>query len=324
MINAFLNLFANKSYNISRFVSKQFENEIIRILCNNEYDLILLETLYTTPYINIIKVLTKSKIVLRSHNVEFEIWSNLAKNTSNIFRKWYLKLLAKRLKIYELETIKQVDLIAAISESDMKSFQSVGCKTPMVYLPFGINFSTQEFKNYELPKEEQLVLFHIGSMEWIPHQEAFKWFFEKVWKKITEKNIGIQLHLAGTNMPKWIINGKYSNVIIMDGYAEAKNFMFDKSIMIVPSISGSGIRIKIIEGMAKGKVILTTENGIMRIPALHDEHVFISNNPNEWVSIITKLFHDIDLVRKMSFNSRMFCENEFNYKKIAIEFINQL
>ena len=69
-LDAFFNLFTNKSYHVERFITKDFENKLIEILKNEKFDIIQFETLYITPYIKTISKYSKAKIVLRSHNIE--------------------------------------------------------------------------------------------------------------------------------------------------------------------------------------------------------------------------------------------------------------
>jgi polysaccharide biosynthesis protein PslH len=321
-LSAFFNLFTNKSYNIIRFDSKFFRNTLDQHLEKNDYDLIILESLYATPYIDLLKHRTNALIVLRSHNVEHKIWENLRDNENKTLKKWYLNLLAYRLKKYEHKMLGKVDLIASISKDDITVFNKVVYSARAVYLPFGINFNDEEFKHYSAPEQDQLVLFHIGSMDWIPHQEAFKWFFEKVWITINNKYPNIKLYLAGSKMPDWITKMNAQNVIVTDGYIEGKVFMKNKAIMVVPSFSGSGIRIKIAEGMAKGKIILTTENGAMGISCTHNKNIFISDSSKEWVTIIGNLINDVELAKRVSNEAREFARKEFDHivaAKILIE-----
>lgn len=324
VLPAFLNLFTNKSYNISRFDTINFKRALIKILEKNVYDIIILESLYATPYIELLREMTNAKIVLRAHNVEYNIWKNLANNEKSIIKKWYLNLLSRRLKKYELKTLAKVDLIASISNEDNLVFKNEACQTPMIYLPFGINFANDEFRNYSSPKEDELVLFHVGSMDWLPHQESIKWFLEEVWKNVIIKCPDVKLYLAGSKMPDWITYGNYPNLIVTNGYVDGKIFMNKKAIMIVPSFSGSGIRIKIAEGMALGKVIITTKNGAMGIPCTNGKNIFISDSSTEWVELIRKCVNDIELVKTISKEARQFSESEFDHKLSAQKLIDAI
>ena len=105
IIDAFLNLVKNNSYNISRFFSSDFNDLIIKTLKFESFDIVLLESLFTTPYIKTVRSYSKSKIILRSHNIEYIIWERLSMKNNNPFKKLYLRLLSVQLKNYELSLI---------------------------------------------------------------------------------------------------------------------------------------------------------------------------------------------------------------------------
>ena len=74
---AFLNLFSKESYHVSRFISKEFEAKLVEMITCTDYDVIQLETLYLTPYIDIIKKHSNAIVAMRAHNIEHEIWDRI-------------------------------------------------------------------------------------------------------------------------------------------------------------------------------------------------------------------------------------------------------
>ncbi len=68
---AFLALFSEKSYNIERFISDAVAKELIKILLKEQFDIIQLESLYVTPYLDIIRKYSDAKVILRAHNIEY-------------------------------------------------------------------------------------------------------------------------------------------------------------------------------------------------------------------------------------------------------------
>ncbi|MCX6297226.1 MAG: glycosyltransferase, partial [Bacteroidetes bacterium] len=158
-LDAILNLFTSKSYNIVRFHSKVFEKVLVERLLSEEYDVIHLETLWVAPYVDVIRKNSKAKIVLRSQNVEFLIWERLAEDTLNPIKKIYLKILSKRLKKYELGMLNKYDAIATITELDSITFNSLGCSIPIIHIPFGIDLEKYKIDISSLEKPS---VFHIG------------------------------------------------------------------------------------------------------------------------------------------------------------------
>ena len=59
-------------------------------------------------------------------------------------------------------------------------------------------------------------------------------------------------------MPEWLLQFKMNNVVVLGEVADSHEFINSNSIMIVPLTSGGGMRVKIIEGMAFGKTIIST------------------------------------------------------------------
>jgi glycosyltransferase involved in cell wall biosynthesis len=67
--------------------------------------------------------------------------------------------------------------------------------------------------------------------------------------------------------------------LIIDGEVEsAADFMNSHDIMVVPLLSGSGMRIKIIEAMAHGKTIVSTTVGAEGIDYKDGENILIADS----------------------------------------------
>ena len=124
---AFFNLFTNKSYHTQRFYSKLFETKLIEILEKENFEIVQLESLYMSIYVDTIRKYSKAKIVLRAHNVEHKIWERAAQLIQTPLKKTYLKLLATRLKQYELNSLQTFDAIATITKEDELYFKKSEC-----------------------------------------------------------------------------------------------------------------------------------------------------------------------------------------------------
>jgi len=308
-LDAFMNLFSNESYNIARFYSKAFEKKLIQLLSENKYDIIQLETLWVVPYLQAIRKHSKAKVVLRSQNIEYLIWEKLADDTANPIKKWYLNLLAKRLKKYEYEVLNKFDGIAAITDLDVKHYEKMGASIPLIHIPFGID--VEKYRE-DKSQVEYSSLFHIGAMDWRPNEDAIKWFLDSVWNKIYQNHAAVKLYLAGRNMPTWLQELKQPNVVIEGEVADSKKFMNSKAIMIVPLTSGGGMRVKIIEGMALGKTIVSTAIGAEGIAFENEKNIVIANTPEEFKKAIDKCITDKNFSDTIGANARKLVEQKYD------------
>lgn len=314
---AFLNLFSADSYHIIRFVSKDYKDALIRLLREETFDLIQLETLYLTPYIATIRAHAPSAVIaLRAHNIEHEIWERIAYNTPNPLKKLYLSYLTRKLKNFELAQLGAFDILVAISERDRIQFLN----TPKAKIkdsittPIGVNPTIYEpvFKSYQ----GALSLSFIGSLDWMPNIEGIKWFLEEIWPVIRKEFPELSLHIAGRNCPDWLKNADYHGVVIVGEVESAAVFINAHPIMVVPLLSGSGMRVKILEGMALGRTVITTTIGLEGIFAIDRQEVMVADDVSAFVSAIKHLSIEQNALQ-IGQNARVFIQQNFDSEQIA-------
>lgn len=308
VVDAFSNLVTQDSYNISRFFTPDFDHVLINELEENEYDIIHLESLFMTPYVSTIRMYSDARIVLRSHNLEYIIWERLSRQSGNVAKKTYLKLLAKQLKKYEKNILNQVDGIVPISNRDAKDFRKLGALQPIEIIPFGLDIA--KYKPDENPHAD-LTLFHLGSMDWAPNLEGLDWFLESVWPVLNKKEPESVLYLAGRDMPERFFEMPLNNVVVVGEVEDAVKFIKSKSLMIVPLLSGGGIRVKIIEGMALGKVIISTSVGAEGINYTHKKDIWIADTAEEFSNAVGYFKNNPEKVIEFGNNARKLVEREY-------------
>ena len=313
-IKAFLNLFSSRSYNVERFHSRNFEARLIGILKEKEYDVVQLESIFCTPYVDTIRKHSKAKVVVRAHNVEFRIWEQLAGNEAFAIKKWYLNLLALRLKNHEVDALQKVDGIISITEEDKQEFEQLGVKCHIQQVPIGLNVDA--IRPDGLSKHP-LVLYHVGAMDWKPNVEGITWFLDEIWPLIEAEFPDIQCHLAGRKMPEHLLKRSHGNLRMAGQIDSVQEFVKTKNIAIVPVRSGSGMRIKIVEALAMGKVIITTSSGAEGVPYTDGEHLLIADTPEAFVLKLRYLTENPNEIVAMGKNARKLALSAFDQKKLS-------
>lgn len=308
VVDAFSALITQDSYNISRFFTPDVDTALIRILESETFDIIHLESLFTTPYIATIRRFSKAKIVLRSHNLEYIIWERMAAGSGNKLKKIYLKMLSQQLKKYEQQVMDQVDGIVAISNDDTERHKKLGLNQKVITVPFGI-----DLKKYEpAPVPAELAVFHLGSMDWMPNQEGLMWFLNAVWPKVLDKLPELKFYMAGRNIPPDFSRQVWPNVVIVGEVANAQDFMNSKAIMVVPLLSAGGIRVKIIEAMALEKAIISTSVGAEGIAYVSNSEILIADTAEKFAKAIIALAQNRKAVEDLGKNARRLAEQHFS------------
>jgi glycosyltransferase involved in cell wall biosynthesis len=202
-----------------------------------------------------------------------------------------------------MEVFTKVDGFLAISAPDYNFFHKRFSQLKGNVIPMGIDIDHYIIENEYIPTVNPK-LFHIGSMNWVPNLEGLEWFFDEVWKIILFRHPELTFNLAGRGIPKkWqLLN--IPNVIVDGEVEDANQYILSKDIMIVPLLSGSGVRIKIIEGMALGKTIITTPIGAEGLDVEHGVNIFIADTPQEFADLIDKCIDNPELCKIIGENAR--------------------
>jgi glycosyltransferase involved in cell wall biosynthesis len=315
---ALCNLFTNKSYNISRFFNDNFNEKLAQILQTQVFDIIHLESPFVGDYLPTLRRHTTAatKIILRTHNAEHIIWQRMAQKTQNPALKYYYNLCAKRLYNYEKTIINQVDAVVAITQNDKNIFIKMGCTQPIFVSSGGAD--TTPTHPEILPKNhpQNHALCFIASLDWLPNIEGLDWFLDKVWHKIIAQNPQATLHIAGRNMPTHIKKTTQPNIKIHGETPNAQAYMQQNGILIVPLLSGSGMRIKIIEAMALRKAIVTTSVGAEGIDITHQTHCLIADTPQAFADACLLLLQNPTLCQTIGNNAHTRLQTHYNNQTI--------
>lgn len=322
IIGALKNLiFSKLPYNAQRFLNKDFDKKLAEILNKNDFDIVQLEGLYLCPYIETIRKKSNAKIALRSHNIEHEIWHRTALNDKNFLKRIYLKNLALRIKKLKLKYLNKYDFLIPITDRDARRYSFFGNKKPVFVIQTGVD-SDNYVPNTD--KAEFPGFFHLGALDWMPNQEGLIWFLENVWQEISQKFNQYKFYIAGRNAPKSFVKliKNYRNVEYLGEVDNAKDFINSKTVMIVPLLSGSGMRIKIIEGMALGKIIISTKVGTEGIATTHKENIIIADNGQDFINEIENLLTNKQDYCHIKNNAIKFVAENYDNKIIANSLID--
>ena len=289
-------MLCGESYHVKRYVSHTFAQRLAAILQQEQFDVIHVESIFLTPYVALIRKYSQAKIILRAHNVEHLIWKHVAQSTRSYLKRWYLKHLSLTLRAYELEHLNDYDGIVCITQGDAEYFKANGCRRPITSIPFGITIPERQ-GSPDIPESNSL--YHIGAMDWMPNQESITWLLDNVWPVVHREVPQARLYLAGRKMPERLMQAHIDGVTVVGEVPDAMRFIAGKQINVVPLLSGSGIRVKIIEAMSMGKAVVTTTVGARGIDYTDGENLLIANTPTEFSRQIKRLLDDPAYCRRV-------------------------
>jgi len=315
-----VNLLSKTSFNINKYYDAEFERLLVRTLKNDSYDIIQFEGLMVSLYLNAVRKATKAKLIYRLHNIENQIWERLAQQKSDPFKKSYLKMHARRIKSYELQQLNNFDAIAVFTEQDKSTLLEYGTKIPIEILPIGINIANYkpDFSKTDFP-----TLFFLGSLDWLPNREGIEWFLENFMKELTEGDLRVRFYVAGNDIPERFDDYDVMGKIFIQGEVDdALEFINSKSIMIVPLLSSGGMRVKIVEGMAMQKCIISTTLGVEGISFQDGVNILIANDQEEFYDAIHRCITDEEYCKQIGLNARKLVEEQHDANKVTKKLVD--
>ena len=311
-LDAGVAMLCGDSYHVRRFESKAFAARLAQVLQEETFDIVHVESIFLAPYVPVIRRHSNAPVILRTHNVENQIWRRMAMSERNCCKRWYIKHLALTLRAYEREHVNDFDGVVSITDNDADYFRSEGCLKPIVTIPFAITPVSVDGV-----AEQPGTLFHLGSMDWLPNQEGVRWFLDRVWPLIHSQMPSLTLHLAGRRMSDQLLNLKLEGVHIVGEVPDAATFIASKQINVVPLLSGSGIRVKIIEAMSQGKAVVTTTVGAQGIGAVDSRHLLIADTPERFATQIRRCVDDPAFRQTVGANARQFIADNYGIEPLT-------
>ncbi|MCB0516616.1 MAG: glycosyltransferase family 4 protein [Chitinophagales bacterium] len=309
---AFKALLQQENYLVQRFYSEKMLEKILYVIKHNKFEIIQLESVYLSVYLSEIKQHSNIPLVLRAHNIEHKIWERTASTTSNFLLKTYLKILSRQIKTFEQQAFAQYNAVITLTEVDANYVRQNTAPQKVYAIPPGVN----KFVPPLNPPVTNKIGF-LGSLEWLPNRDGLQWFVQEVMPKVWQKLPNLEFHIAGKNPPADFNFKEYPQIVFHGEINDIDAYYCNFSLMVVPLLSGSGLRIKILEAFAQGKCVVSTSVGAEGIAASDKEHFFLADSADDFANNIISLLSDKQLMMQTCYHASQWIEENYKWENLA-------
>jgi glycosyltransferase involved in cell wall biosynthesis len=266
---------------VDRFAG--FESQLAPILEGNAFKVAVIEHFWCAPYAAAIRPHC-DVLVLDLHNVESELAATHAR-ASGATEAVLHRRFASAYRELEHEWIPKFDLVLTTSEEDRARISNANAVVYPNALPL-----------IEAPRvaEENCIVFS-GNLEYHPNIEAVRWFASAIWPRLRDANPGLVWKLVGRNQHAVasIVRGD-SRINLTGPVDDAVAAIASARLAVVPLLSGSGTRFKILEAWAARRAIVSTSLGAEGLGARDGEHLLIASDPEDFAAAVQALLNDAD------------------------------
>ncbi|PJW16165.1 glycosyltransferase family 4 protein [Geobacillus sp. WSUCF-018B] len=255
-------------------------------------------------------------MILRLHNDEASYFFDLYRSEKRWLNKLYYLLEAVKFKLMQRKIIKKIKNIMFISKDEMRRFTIKFPEINPLFLPPNVNLD--HFHNIHDKKLSKKVLF-IGSLFMINNREGLIWYLEKIHDKVSEIDKEYSLTIAGNSNGEsldWLVSQintcKFKhNITIIDTPSSLEEIYREHTIFINPMLHGAGVKLKTIEAIQKGLVVVSTLKGVEGTGLQDKVHVLIGKDEDEFKDKLILLLNDFELVKRLSDEAQNYAKKEF-------------
>jgi glycosyltransferase involved in cell wall biosynthesis len=326
-------LFSRKSFIIWRDFIPKMARKVDNLVKTKQFDAIHVDQLWMAQYaLRARKIAPDLKLLLDEHNACFQIWKRLAVGERNPLKRLLLEREWKRLRQYEAYTCSQFDHVVTVTEENQntlislvdsqknQSEQSGSQETQKKFSIIPICIDTQSIHPVK-PTPGTLDILNVGTMFWLPNIEGVLWFAREVWPKVIAQIPQAIFTIAGKNPPAEIHelskNGAERSSIQVIGYIpDLQPYLEKAGVFVVPLLSGSGMRVKIIDAWCWGLPIVSTSIGAEGIHHESGKNILIADDPEDFANAVLKILHEPLLAQKLRLNGRRWVEENYNWRKV--------
>ena len=154
-------------------------------------------------------------------------------------------------------------------------------------------------------------------MDWMPNVEAVEWFLKNCLNEVSRRFPTLKIYFAGRGMPDHLKELGNDNTVFIGTVENGQQYIQSKSIMIVPLLSGSGMRVKIIQGMAMGKAMISTTIGSEGIAYTNGKNILIADSPEEFIAAIEKCVNNKQFCKSLGREAMKLAEEKYSNEAIG-------
>ncbi len=293
---------------VREFTDDDFDWSIHRVVYQRKIDLIQLEyamlAQYAGTYRHIPCVLFEHDIYFQSIARALRQQVEPSKQLQHIYE--YLRALR-----YELKTLPKMSRIQVCSKAnaDYLTGYLPGLRSRIdADLRSGIQLERYRFWSGQ--REPQTLLF-VGSFRHAPNIDALRWFIGEVLPRITAMKPEAQLVIVGADRPPAIAALLNHPNVRMTGYVDdIREPLARYAVFVCPVLSGSGVRVKLLEAFACGIPAVSTTVGAEGLATHSGDVCELADSPDEFARAVVKLFEEEEYAICLALRARQMVEVE--------------
>lgn len=255
------------------------------------------------PFLPLVDVMPKDVLKVFIHHEIRYVRNERMLSDFNLTKKEMA--LRDEVKRYELSCLNKFDRVVTLTQNDKDVLENAGVNSPIYVSPAAVDSECKPYSGWNGN------ISFLGGYGHGPNQEGMDWFLRDVLPIIEEGTVGkLSINIVGKGWPaEYGIKDDKCEIKRL-GFVEHLSDVVCGTIMIIPILSGSGMRMKILEAAALGVPFITTTVGVEGLEFRNGESCLIADTADDFAKKLTLLMSDEMLRQRLAKTAaKIFAEN---------------
>jgi glycosyltransferase involved in cell wall biosynthesis len=272
------------------------------------------------PSVNVPQQLSRPSLLFQ-HNVEALIWKRHAETQRRRLARFLFRMQWRRMEAFERAACHRYDGIVAVSPQDRLILERDYAAPLVRDVPTGVD--TDYFRPSGSLAPEPYHLVFTGSMDWLPNDDAMKYFIRSILPRIHAACPATVLTIVGRKpFPSLTaLSREFPYVRVTGQVDDVRPYLERAAAYVIPLRIGGGTRLKVFEAMAMEKPIVSTSIGVEGLPVVDGKDTFIADEPGAFADAVVRLLNDRALARQVGEAAARKVRAQFGWAPVAGSFI---
>lgn len=301
----------------SPFISNKIIGDLCSVIRENQISLVFSEESdLGNLYKKVKDTFQNVKIICFFHDISADLFAKRIDDAPKWKQHYILE--CKNIIKQEKVTQKYVDEKWVFNQADAERFMAHYGYAPDEIIPMGapIPKTSEEYKKIVTDKEDKKQMLFVCSSYYV-NIDGFKWFYQNVIPNLKKKYHIIIVGTGAQQLKSLITN---EDIEILGRVESMAAYYESADVIIEPVFDGGGMKVKTIEALSFGKVIVSTSESLNgyweKLPArMKNKLVFRCDTVNDWVESCNLLMKSE--VKK--YNEEVFDAFAINFSQEALQ-----